>query len=83
MGQSSLGTIFIVHNQLVITFGYGKICLQHNILHSSTHSAFANHGLHPKFDIQSVHKVTNLIGEDQTVWLTDVGTQLVSNLEET
>jgi hypothetical protein len=43
-----------------------------NIMHSSTHSAFANHGLHPKFDIQGVHKVLNLIGEDQTMWLANV-----------
>jgi hypothetical protein len=65
MGQSSLGAIFTMHNQLVKTFGYGKIYLQQ-------HNAFANHGLHPKFDIQSVHKVMNLVGEDWTMWLADV-----------
>jgi hypothetical protein len=56
-----------------------------NIVHSSTQQIrlFANNGLHPKFDIQGVHKVMNLVGESQTMWLADVRTQLVSNLEET
>jgi hypothetical protein len=53
-------------------------------MHSSTQqtSFFANHSLHPKFDIQGVHKVMNPIVEDQTMWLADVWTQFVSNLEE-
>ncbi len=43
---------------------------------------FANHGLHPKFDIQGVNNVVNPVTEDQTTWLADIGTQLVFNLEE-
>jgi gluconate kinase len=56
-----------------------------NIMHSSTQQTpfFANHGLHPKFDIQSVHKVVNLTTEDGAMWLANVQTQLVFNLEET
>jgi len=48
-------------------------------MHSSTWQTlfFANHGLHPKFDIQGMHKVVNLIVEDQTMWLIDVRAQLV------
>jgi gluconate kinase len=54
-------------------------------MHSSTQQThfFANHGLHPKFDIQGVHKIMNPIIEDRTMWLTNVWTQLVSNLKET
>jgi hypothetical protein len=54
-------------------------------MHSSTQQTFffANHGLHPKFDIQGVNKVVNPIVKDQTMWLTNVQAQLVSNLEET
>jgi hypothetical protein len=39
-----------------------------NIMHSSTQKTllFANHGLHPKFYIQGVHKVMNLVVEDRT-----------------
>jgi hypothetical protein len=38
----------------------------YNTLHSSTQQAplFANHGLHLKFDIQSVNKVMNPTIED-------------------
>jgi hypothetical protein len=56
-----------------------------NIMHSSTQQTFffANHGLHPTFDIQSAHKVMNLIVEDWAMWLMNVQTQLVFNLEET
>ncbi len=55
-----------------------------NIMHSSTQQTtfFANHRLHPKFDIQGVHKVVNPKVEDWTMWLMDVRTQLVSNLKE-
>jgi hypothetical protein len=37
-----------------------------NRVHSSIQQRpfFANHGLHPKFDIQGVHKVVNLIAKD-------------------
>jgi hypothetical protein len=54
-------------------------------MHSSTQQTpfFANHGLHPKFDIQNVHKVVNLIVEDGAMWLANVQTQLVFNLEKT
>jgi gluconate kinase len=56
-----------------------------NTMHSSTQQTFffTNHVLHPKFDIQGVHKVVNLTIEDQTMWLTDVRVQFVSNLEKT
>jgi hypothetical protein len=56
-----------------------------NIVHSSTQQTpfYANHGLHPKFNIQGVHKVVNPIVEDWTMWLADVRTQLVSIFEET
>jgi hypothetical protein len=45
-----------------------------NIVHSSTHQTlfFTNHGLHPKFDIQGVHKIMNPIIEDRAMWLVDV-----------
>jgi gluconate kinase len=48
-----------------------------NIVHSSTQQThfFANHGLHPKFNIQGVHKVVNLVVEDQAMWLTNVQAQ--------
>jgi gluconate kinase len=39
--------------------------------------------LHPKFDIQGVHKVVNLTTKDQTMWLANVQVQLISNIEET
>jgi hypothetical protein len=37
-----------------------------NTMHSSTQQTpfFANKGLHPKFDIQGVHKIMNPIVED-------------------
>jgi hypothetical protein len=55
-----------------------------NIVHSSTQQppCFVNHGLHLEFDIQSVHKVVNPIVEDRAMWLTDIWTQLVFNLEK-
>jgi hypothetical protein len=55
-----------------------------NTMHSSTQQTFffANHGLHPKFDIQVVHKIMNPTIEDRTMWLIDVLIQLVSNLKE-
>jgi hypothetical protein len=56
----------------------------YNIMHSSTQKtlSFANHGLHPKFDIQGVNKIVNLTVGNQAMWLMDVQTQLISNLEE-
>jgi hypothetical protein len=56
--------------------------IYNNTMHSSTQQTpfFVNHGLQPKFDIQSKHKVMN---EDQTMWLTNVRAQFVSNLEKT
>jgi hypothetical protein len=33
---------------------------------------FANHGLHPKFDVQGVHKVMNPTTEDQIMLLANV-----------
>jgi len=55
-----------------------------NTMHSSTQQTplFVNHGLHPKFDIQSVNKVMNPTTEDQIMWLVDVWAQLISNLEK-
>jgi hypothetical protein len=55
-----------------------------NTMHSSIHwtPLFAGHGLHPKFNIQGVHKVMNPTVEDWAMWLTNVWTQLVFNLEE-
>jgi hypothetical protein len=37
-----------------------------NTMHSSTQQTpvFANHGLYPNFDIQGVHKVTNLVAKE-------------------
>jgi hypothetical protein len=37
-----------------------------NTMHSSTYQTpfFANHGLHPKFDIQGVRKIMNLVTKD-------------------
>jgi hypothetical protein len=57
----------------------------YNIMHSSTQQTpyFANHGLHPWFDIQLVHKIVNPTVENQAMWLADVQTQLIINLEET
>ncbi len=42
---------------------------------------FVNHGLHPRFDIQNVNNVMNLITEDQITWLVNIPAQLVFNLE--
>jgi len=55
-----------------------------NMMHSTTQQTpfFSNHGLHPRFDIQSVNNVMNPATEDQIVWLADIQTQLVSKLEE-
>jgi hypothetical protein len=56
-----------------------------NIMHSSPQQTpfFANHSLHPKFDILGVHKIMNPIVEDiQTMWLVNAWTQLIFNLEE-
>jgi hypothetical protein len=45
-----------------------------NTIHSTTHqtSLFANHGLHPRFDIQGVDNVMNPVVEDQIAWLTNI-----------
>jgi gluconate kinase len=43
---------------------------------------FEEPDLHPKFDIQSVKKIVNLVAKDQAMWLTNVQAQLVSNLEK-
>ncbi len=53
-------------------------------MHSVTQQTpfFANHGLHPKFDIQSVNNVMNLVVKDWVMWLANIRTQLVSNLEK-
>jgi uncharacterized membrane protein YukC len=55
-----------------------------NIVHSSTQKIvfFANHGLHPRLDIQGVHNVVNPISRDQALWLTNVQAQLVFNFEK-
>jgi hypothetical protein len=54
-------------------------------MHSSTQQTFffTNHGLHPKFDIQGVHKVMNPTTTGWAMWLMDVQTQLVFNLKKT
>jgi hypothetical protein len=56
-----------------------------NIVHSLTQQTtfFANHGLHPMFNIQGVHNVVNPIVGDQALWFTNVQAQLVFNFEET
>jgi hypothetical protein len=38
--------------------------------------------LHPKFDIQGVHKIVNPVVEDQAMWLANVWIQFASNIEE-
>jgi len=55
-----------------------------NTIHSTTHQTplFANHGLHPRFDIQGVDNVMNPVVEDQIAWLVNIWTQLVSNFKE-
>jgi hypothetical protein len=55
-----------------------------NTMHSSTQQTplFASHGLHPKFDIQDVHKMMDPIVEDQAMWLVDIQVQFLLNLEE-
>jgi gluconate kinase len=69
---------------LVKTFGHGRACLQqHNAFINPTNLFFANHGLHPNFDIQCVNKFMNLEVEDRTMWLVDVRVKFVSNLEKT
>jgi hypothetical protein len=56
-----------------------------NIVHWLTQQThlFTNHGLHPKFDIQGVHKVVTLTTQDRAMWLVNVQSQLVSNLGKT
>jgi len=58
--------------------------IYNNTMHSSTQQTlfFANHGLHPKLDIQGVHKIMNPTTEDWATWLMNVWTQLIFNLEE-
>jgi gluconate kinase len=43
---------------------------------------FANHGLHPKFDIQVMNKIMSLVIEDWAMWLANVQAQLIYNIEE-
>ncbi len=70
---------------MVKTFSRGKVCQQqHNAFIKSTHILKnANHGLHPKFDIQCLNKVINPVIDDQAMWLTNVQAQLLSNFEKT
>jgi hypothetical protein len=37
-------------------------------------SLFANHVLHPRFDIQGVNNVVNPTVEDQIAWITNIRT---------
>jgi hypothetical protein len=39
--------------------------------------------LHPKFNIQGMHKIMNPTTKDETIWLADVWTQFIFNLEKT
>jgi hypothetical protein len=45
-----------------------------NTMHSIMQQTpfFANHGLHPKFDIQGVNNVVNLTTKDQIAWVVDI-----------
>jgi hypothetical protein len=47
-----------------------------NMMHSTTQQTpfFANHSLHPRFDIQGENNVVNLVVEDQVEWLTNIQT---------
>jgi hypothetical protein len=66
MNQSSLGPIFILHQDnwskllAMVEFSYN------NTMHLSTQQTpfFTNHDLQPKFNIQSVHKVVNPTTKD-------------------
>ncbi len=55
-----------------------------NMTHSITQQKpfFANHGLHPRFNIQGVNNVMNFLIKDRVTWLVNIQAQLVSNLEE-
>jgi D-mannonate dehydratase len=55
-----------------------------NIIHSSTQQTplFANHGLHPKFDIQGVNKVMNPTTKDQIMWLANFEPMLYQTLRK-
>jgi hypothetical protein len=48
--------------------------LYDNTMHSATQQTpfFANHRLHPKFDIQGVNNVMNHVVEDQVMWPIDI-----------
>jgi hypothetical protein len=37
----------------------------------------------PRFDIQGVNKIVNLVAKDWIMWLANIQAQLVSNFEET
>jgi hypothetical protein len=54
------------------------------MMHSTTQQTpfFANHGLHPRFDIQGVNNVVNPAIEDRVTWSTNIQTQFVSNFEK-
>ncbi len=55
-----------------------------NTMHSTTQQTplFANHGLHPMFDIQGVNNFVNHANEDWIAWLTNIQAQLVSNFKQ-
>jgi gluconate kinase len=78
----------MIHNQLSSN-NWSKLLAMakfayNNTMHSSTQQTvfFANHSLHPKFNIQGVHKVVHLATKDQTMWLVDVRSQFVSKFEK-
>ncbi len=54
------------------------------MMHSTTQQTpfFANHGLHPRIDIQGVNNVVNPAIEDRVTWSTNIQTQFVSNFEK-
>ncbi len=54
-----------------------------NTMHSSTQQThlFTNHDLHPKFDIQGMNKIMNPTNKKWALWLVDIWTKLVSNLD--
>jgi hypothetical protein len=71
VGQSSFGTIFVLHNQLSLKYWLDllsivKFAYNNTLIHSSTQQTplFANHDLHPKFDIQSVNNFVNLANKN-------------------
>jgi hypothetical protein len=59
-----------------------KFASNNTLIHSSTQQTplFSNHGLHPKFDIQSVNNFVNLATKNRAMWLVDIQMQLGSKL---